>query len=114
MTSLRQYIDFDVIPINIVSGTHISNDSISPVAPWRVVNIGNSKPVALKTFLSVLEKKIGVKIKKNYLPMQQGDVLETFADISLLKSLTGFNPNTSLENGVEKFVTWYRHYNKIN
>ena len=104
----------DIIPIKTVSKTLISNDSKSPVAPWRVVNIGNSKPVTLKTFLTVLEKKIGVKIKKNYLPMQQGDVLETFADISLLKSLTGFNPNTSLENGVENFVTWYKHYNKIN
>ena len=103
-----------VVPEKHFGKNIILNDSKSPVAPWRVVNIGNAKPIQLQTFLNVLEEKIGIKVIKNYLPLQAGDVLETSADITLLQTLTGFRPNISLENGVEKFITWYKHYYKIN
>ena len=103
-----------VVPEKHFGKNIILNDSKSSVAPWRVVNIGNAKPIQLQTFLNVLEEKIGIKVIKNYLPLQAGDVLETSADITLLQTLTGFRPNTSLENGVEKFITWYKHYNNIN
>lgn len=85
-------------------------DSLSPVAPFRVVNIGNAKPVQLMEFIEALEKSLGFKAKKNYLPMQAGDVPKTFADTRLLTELTGFSPTTETEVGIEHFVKWYRDY----
>ena len=86
-------------------------DSISPVAPWRTVNIGGSKPIELEKFIAILEEKIGKKAKKRYLGMQMGDVKNTQADISLLKDLTNFTPKTSIEKGIESFLNWYLGYN---
>ena len=89
------------------------NDSLSPVAPWRVVNIGSSKPLDLDHFINVLEQNLNLKIKKNYIEIQAGDVPSTFANTELLERLTGFKPNFSVEEGVKKFVSWYKKYNKI-
>ncbi len=83
-------------------------DSLSPVAPWRVVNIAGGQPVGLMPFIETIEKCLGKEAKKNMMPMQMGDVRETFADASLLKALTGFTPGISVEQGVSAFVDWYR------
>ncbi len=88
----------------------IKNDSLSDFAPWRVINIGNSKSIELSRFISMLEKKLQKKAKKNFLPLQPGDVVETFSDISLLKTLTGFVPKTDISKGIDKFLDWYKSY----
>ena len=99
------------IPANRISQP--VSDSISPVAPWRTVNIGGSNPIELEKFIGILEEKIGKKAKKRYLGMQQGDVENTQADISLLKDLTNFIPQTSVDKGIENFLNWYLEYNKL-
>ena len=88
-------------------------DNKSSVAPFRVVNIGNSKPEKLTDFIEAIEKATGVKARKNLVPMQAGDVQATWANSSLLKSLTGYSPNTDIIQGVENFVNWYRNYYKV-
>ena len=88
-------------------------DSKSYVAPFRVVNIGNSKPTQLLDFVGAFEKSIGIKAVKNLMPMQAGDVPATWADTSLLEELTGYKPNTDLLTGVQKFVAWYREYYNV-
>ena len=85
-------------------------DSLSPVAPWRVVNIAGGQPVGLLDFIETIEAAVGRKAIRNMLPMQTGDVAETFADASLLKALTGFTPAIPIEAGVRAFVDWYRDY----
>ncbi len=85
-------------------------DSLSPVAPFRVVNIGNSEKVRLMDFIDAIEAEIGKKAIRNYMPMQQGDVPATWADASLLQSLTGYRPQTPFREGVARFVRWYRDY----
>jgi UDP-glucuronate 4-epimerase len=83
-------------------------------APYRIYNIGNNKPVKLEKFISVLEEKIGKKAKKVYMDMQPGDVLKTYADVSDLEEAIGFRPNTSIEEGLGKFVNWYKEYYNIS
>jgi UDP-glucuronate 4-epimerase len=83
---------------------------LSPVAPFRVVNIGNGRPVKLLAFVEAIEKAVGKKAVRNYLPMQAGDVPSTFADTDLLQRLTGFRPATPVQVGVARFVAWYRDY----
>ncbi|HMS19162.1 NAD-dependent epimerase/dehydratase family protein [uncultured Sphingorhabdus sp.] len=90
---------------NIAAG-----DSLSPAAPFRVVNIGNSEKVRLLDFIDAIEAEIGKKAIRNYMPMQQGDVPATWADASLLQSLTGYRPQTPIREGVARFVRWYRDY----
>ena len=85
-------------------------DSKSPVAPFRVINIGNSKPVRLMDFIEAIEASIGLTAVKKYKEMQQGDVQRTFADISLLTKLTNYTPVINIEEGVKRFVAWYRDY----
>lgn len=86
-------------------------DSKSPIAPWRVVNIGNAKPTQLMDFIATLEEVLGKKAILNYLPMQKGDVYDTWADTSLLNDLTGYQAQTPLHDGVKSFVDWYvTHY----
>ena len=88
-------------------------DIDSSFAPYKIYNIGNSNPVKLEKFISILENKIGRKAVKVYMDMQAGDVLKTYADVIDLEKDTGFKPNTSLEEGLSKFVDWYKkHYNK--
>ena len=86
-------------------------DSLSPVAPWRVVNIGNAAPVELGAFIEAIEAALGQRAEKNMMEMQPGDVPATWADTRLLTELVGALPQTSLEEGVKAFVDWYdRHY----
>lgn len=82
-------------------------------APYKIYNIGNSKPVKLMRFISVLEKSLGKKADKVYLEMQPGDVLKTYADISDLERDINYKPGTNIEEGLKKFVDWYRDYYKI-
>ena len=79
-------------------------------APYRVYNIGNNQPVELSYFIEVIEKTLGIEAEKNMLPMQPGDVPATFADIDALESAVGFRPSTTIEDGIAKFVAWYRDY----
>jgi UDP-glucuronate 4-epimerase len=85
-------------------------DSISPVAPFRIVNIGNSEPVQLLDFVDIIEEKLGKKAQRNYLPMQPGDVRATWANAELLRELTGYRPHTRIRDGVSAFVDWFREY----
>lgn len=90
-------------------------DSLSPVAPHRVVNIGNNQPVELMDFIAALEQALGQKAKMNFKGMQPGDVHATWADTQLLQHLTGFQPKTSVQDGVARLVRWYReHYAKAS
>jgi UDP-glucuronate 4-epimerase len=88
-------------------------DSLSPVAPYRVVNIGNSDKVRLLDFIEAIEAELGVKATRNYMPMQTGDVPATWANANLLKKLTNYQPNTPVRVGVSNFVKWYREYYDI-
>ncbi len=92
----------------------VKGDSKSPIAPFRVINIGNSKPIELLDFIKTLENVLNITAKKEMMPMQKGDVYRTWADTSLLKTLTGFEANTSLETGVQAFVDWYLQYYQSN
>jgi UDP-glucuronate 4-epimerase len=91
-------------------GEVLPNDSISPVAPFRIVNIGNSEPVRLLDFIDIIEEKLGKKARRNYLPMQPGDVRATWANADLLRDLTGYQPHTNIRDGVAAFVDWFRDY----
>ena len=90
------------------SGDH--PDSATSYAPYRVFNIGNNKPVELMKYIEVLESCLGRKAIKEMLPMQDGDVPATVADVSELEKVTGFKPATSVETGISRFVDWYRSY----
>lgn len=87
-------------------------DSLSTVAPWRVVNIAAGKPTRLMDFVEAVEGAMGKSAQRNMLPMQQGDVVETFANEKLLEALTGYVPQTDLATGVERFVQWYKDYRR--
>ena len=91
----------------LVSAEGVS-DSLSAVAPWRVVNIAGGQPVGLMPFIAAIEKSLGKVATKIMLPMQQGDVVQTYADARLLEALTGFLPRVDVEEGVGLFVDWYR------
>jgi len=85
-------------------------DPASSTAPYRVYNIGNHQPVNLLDFIGLLEQAIGIKAKKNLLPLQPGDVLQTYADIDDLMRDFNFRPTTDLKTGIEKFIAWYKNY----
>jgi UDP-glucuronate 4-epimerase len=88
----------------------VDNDSLSPNAAFRLVNVGNSAPVPLLDFIDEIEGILKRKARRNYLDMQPGDVLQTYADTRLLKALTGFQPSTPVAVGVRHFVDWYRDF----
>ena len=88
------------------------NDSLSSVAPFRVLNIGNTRKVFLLDFIDALEKELGKKAIRNYMPMQKGDVKMTLSDTTLLKKLTGYNPKTNFRLGIKNFLKWYLSYYK--
>ena len=90
----------------------IKNDSLSSVAPFRVLNIGNTQKVYLLDFINSLEKELGAKAIRNYMPMQKGDVKMTLSDTTLLKKLTGYDPKTNYKDGIKKFLKWYLLYFK--
>ena len=87
-----------------------AGDSLSPVAPYRIVNIGNSNKVRLLDFVDAIEDELGVKAQRNYMDIQPGDVPATWANAELLKSLTGYRPQTDIKDGIRDFVTWFRDY----
>lgn len=87
--------------------------AIASTAPHKVYNIGNNQPEELMDFISVIEEKIGKKAIKEFLPMQPGDVHVTYADVEDLENEIGFKPKTNINEGIEKFVDWYKEYYKI-
>ncbi|VDC20266.1 NAD-dependent epimerase/dehydratase family protein [Pseudogemmobacter humi] len=103
----------DAAPVRPADGEVPEGDSLSPVAPWRVVNIGNSEPVQLTDFIAAIEAAIGRPAIRNLMPMQPGDVPATWADADLLKRLTGYAPKTRVSEGVKAFVDWYRDYYRV-
>lgn len=80
------------------------------MAPYRLVNIGNSEKIRLLDFVEAIEDCVGGKAVRNYMPMQMGDVPATWADAQLLRRLTGYTPQTDFRDGVYQFVEWYREY----
>ena len=101
----------DTPPVRPESAADIPQwDSLSPVAPFRVVNIGNSDKVRLLDFIDAIEEALGIEAKRNYMPMQAGDVPATWADATLLQNLTGYRPQTDFRDGIRRFVEWYREY----
>ena len=91
----------------------LSPDPASSYAPYQIYNIGNNMPVELMTFINVLESKIGKKATLELMPMADGDVKETYADIDRLQHDFDFNPGTRIEEGLDKFVRWYKSYYKV-
>ena len=104
---IRRLIDV-IPPLPDDRDAAIDGDSLSPVAPWRAVNIGNGTTIELMDYIRALEDALGITAEKNMMDMQQGDVPVTHASNTLLKQLTGFVPSTPVEEGVAKFVEWYR------
>jgi len=104
------YLLINKIPFNSSDTENLSKDNVSPVAPYRVVNIGNSTKIKLLDFIEIVEDVIGKKAIRNYMPMQKGDVMSTWADTSVLQNLTGYHPKTNVKDGVKNFVNWYRKY----
>jgi UDP-glucuronate 4-epimerase len=88
-------------------------DAATSSAPWRIYNIGNHQRVELMTYIRALESALGKKAKLEMLPMQAGDVLATEADTRALEAATGFKPKTPMEEGIRRFVAWYREYYKV-
>jgi UDP-glucuronate 4-epimerase len=110
--SIRLLVDA-VPPMPDAGEPKIANDSLSPVAPFRTMNIGNGASVSLMTFIEEIEKALGQPIKKNFMEMQKGDVPGTWANTDLLETLTGYRPNTPVSEGIARFVKWYREYYKV-
>lgn len=109
------YIDDVVKSIELLINKYPKNkrykkDSISNIAPYRVVNVGNKKKIYLKNFLKELEKQLKKKAKKNFISMQKGDVKETLSDTNLLYQITKYKPKTSYKLGISKFLDWYKIY----
>jgi UDP-glucuronate 4-epimerase len=88
----------------------IKNDSISDIAPFRIVNIGNSQPINLLDYINKLERVLGKVALKIFLGMQDGDIHKTHSNIDLLEALTGFRPKITLHEGISEFVKWYKSY----
>lgn len=101
----------DAIPFYPTDDMKIEpSDSQSPVAPWRIVNIGNSESVRLTDFIDAIENSTGKTAIRNFMDMQPGDVPSTWANAQLLNNLTGYRPNTGISKGVSEFVEWYRSF----
>ena len=79
-------------------------------APYKIYNIGNNSPIKLMDFIVAIEKKIGKKVKKNFMEIQPGDVPETYADVRDLENDFNYKPNTSIDFGISKFIDWYKNY----
>ena len=86
------------------------NDSLSRTAPFRILNIGNTKKVYLMDFIKQIERELGKKARKNFMPLQKGDVTQTLSNTNLLKQITGYNPKTNYKEGIKKFINWYLKY----
>ncbi len=103
----------EIIPSQNPHWDNVALDPSTSSAPYRIFNIGNSKPVSLLYFLSCLEDALGKKAKKILVPLQPGDVKDTYADVTELADTIKFAPTTSIEQGITKFINWYREYYKI-
>ena len=122
ITGVTLYID-DIVEgvLRVLNKPAKSNrnwDSANPdpgtsLAPWRVYNIGNNNPVELMSYIDALEKALGKKAIKNLLPLQPGDVPDTFASVNDLVDQFEYKPSTPVEQGVSNFVRWYREYFKV-
>ena len=95
-------------PINSDS----EKNQFSPTAPFRLYNIGNSRPTPLMEFINAIEEELGIEAKKEYLPMQAGDVETTYADVSDLMGDFDYQPKTTIKEGISKFVKWYLLYHQ--
>lgn len=102
----------DVVPEGNKDWDEKNPDPATSPAPYRIYNIGNSHPTKLMDYIKCIEKAIGREAKKEFLPMQQGDVYQTYADSSALAEATGFKPNTPLQEGIDKTVAWFKEYYK--
>ena len=91
----------------------LNPQSSSSWCPYRILNIGNSNPVALMDFIKEIEESVGKKAKKIYLPLQEGDVPKTFSDSKILNECIQFKPNTPIKKGINEFVKWYKNYYKV-
>jgi UDP-glucuronate 4-epimerase len=100
----------DHIPTSNPDWNALATDPSGSTATYRIYNIGNSQPVRLMDFIAAIEVAVGRSAEKIFLPMQPGDVYQTNADTTLLEQAIGFRPNTSIQEGVQKTVDWYRHY----
>lgn len=100
----------DKIPVSSEEFDTDNPDPAASYAPYRVYNIGNNEPVQLMDFIRTIEDALGMEASKNMLPMQNGDVVATYADIDELTNAVGFRPSTPLKEGIGKFVAWYREY----
>lgn len=96
----------DIVPVR--GAASVAGDTLSPIAPFRVVNVGGGQPVGLIDFIEAIERTVGHPVKRTLLPMQPGDVPVTFASADLLAALTGYRPSTSVEEGIRAFADWYR------
>lgn len=100
----------DVIPKGNPDWDETNPDPASSTAPYRIYNIGNQHPTRLMDYISCIEKAIGREARKEFLPMQPGDVYQTFADSSALAEATGFKPDTPLQEGIDRTVAWFKQY----
>ena len=104
---------FEAVPVRPADGRVPEGDSLSPVAPWRVVNIGNSRSERLLDFVEALETATGRTAIRNLMEIQPGEVTATWADATLLERLTGYRPQTDMRDGVRRFVEWFRAYHDL-
>ena len=84
-----------------------------PGATYNLFNIGSGNPIALKKFIKIIEKKLNIKSKVKYLPLQKGDVKKTYANIKKLENFTKFKPDFKIDQGVENFIKWYKDYYNV-
>ena len=107
------YID-DIVDgiINVIDNpsSNTNPQTLTPINPFRIYNIGNNSPISLMEFIETIENSIGKKAEKNFLPMQDGDVVSTYADVSRLINDFGYKPDTKLANGIGEFVKWYKKF----
>ncbi|WP_434629323.1 NAD-dependent epimerase [Pseudomonas sp. Z1-29] len=106
-----QALDHTATPNTDWSG--LAPDPASSRAPWKIYNIGNSQPVELLTYIGHIENALGRSAQKELLPLQPGDVEHTYADVEQLKIDTGYAPSTSIESGINKFVSWYKNFYNV-
>lgn len=100
----------DVVPEKNEQWTVENGSPATSSAPYKVYNIGNGKPVKLLDYIQALEDSLGIEVKKNFMPMQPGDVYQTYADTSALFEATGYLPRVDVKEGVAEFVKWYKAF----
>ena len=100
----------DVIPEGDKNWNDMQPDPATSPAPYRIYNIGNQQPVKLMDYIKCIENAVGREAKKDFLPMQPGDVYQTYADSSALGKATGFSPSTPLQKGIDRTVAWFKQF----